>query len=85
MQSAEDAVEIANPSDNKLTLAAGLFGIMLGTAAIIWVVMQGIPNTIAESVSQGVSDGLKEAGVASSSLVAFAAKKHVEKVKDYVR
>jgi len=85
VQSAEDAVEIANPSDNKLTLAAGLFGIMLGTAAIIWVVMQGIPNTIAESVSQGVSDGLKEAGVASSSLVAFTAKKHVEKVKDYVR
>lgn len=84
-QAAEDAVEIANPTDNRLTLAAGLFGIMLGTAAIIWVVMQGVPNTIAKSVSEGVSTGLKDAGVASSSIVAFAARRHVNKLKDYVR
>lgn len=84
-QAAEDAVEIANPTDNRLTLAAGLFGIMFGTAVIMWVVMQGVPGQISSSVSEGVSkgvqEGLKEAGVASS-ILAVASRRKITELKE---
>lgn len=82
---AEDAVEIANPQDNKLLLGVGLLGIMIGSAVVNYLVISGMGERLAQDIGSEVATAVSEntgeaAGAAGT--VAFIARGKAESLKE---